>query len=542
MKKIVYSISVILALAAVVSCEKKLDSEQQLGALDSTIYYANANDSEAEALSTSMYISVKGLYNTANMDSYTDDFVSTSVYKTVNADGFGTGYSNYYQLIYKANLIIENLKDDTPVKKRVIGEAYFMRGWSYFKLIRAWGNPPYVDHVLDSSELSEITNGNTTELWQLCFSSFEKAIELLPAKSGRGGQKALGGRVSKQTAQAYLGKARLQAGDKAGAASVLKQVIDSNAYDLVADYSDLYTIKADWCDEYIWEFNASDSDPDQRSNESMIPYNSNWRQENLTMPGGCHLSGFNQGYSTSFPSKDYYDFMIAREGKSNRLNGTAWSMEDAAHKFVELSDPSLEGSLNYEGGNLAAMRAKYPGLTDDQLGMHLLWTDDMARSEVTPCQGILFAKVYMWHSDMFPATQTQDLYSMANYPIMRYSDVLLMYAEAAQDVGALNKVRQRAGLAPLSAYSDQDLRDERRAEFWGEGERFWDCVRWGIAATKFAKVGSITYVTSVNSADCSISVSTSPVSDWVGWSEKYTKFPYPTSEIQQTKIQQAPEW
>ena len=166
----------------------------------------------------------------------------------------------------------------------------------------------------------------------------------------------------------------------------------------------------------------------------------------------------------------------------------------------------------------------------------------MSQPTSSTMHGVLPAKVYMWCSDMYPATSTHDVYSMANYPAMRYADVLLLYAEAASDVNALNQVRQRAGLPALGAYSDAELRAERRAEFFDENERFWDCVRWGIAATEFAKVGSITYNTEVSPSTYEVKITSTPVDNWLGWDDKYKAFPYATSELRQTSIKQNPGW
>ena len=544
MKKITYLLCAAVATLPLFSCSKMLDSVEQLGALDTEKYYAEASDPQAEALAVSMYNTAWDIVGDLPFESYTDNYVSSDPYKTVNNDGFGSSdlYANLYKLNYQANLILEKLSDNSATKKRVIGEAYFMRGWAYFNLIRGWGTPPLVDHVMAADELAEVTNGNAAELWELCTSSLQKASEILPAKSGLGGQKAIGARVSKQTALAFLGKAYLYAGNKTAAAAALKQVIDSKAYKLIDNFADLFTIKADWCDEYVWEFNADDNDVSQKASEVKIDFYSNWRGETLTQPGGCHLSGFTQGYLQTMPSKSYYDFMVEREGASNRRMGSVWSVEEAAHMFVTLSGDAYKGTLNYEGDNLAAMKAKYPGITDDQAGMRLLWTADMSLPSQGTMQGVLPAKVYMWCSDMYPATSTHDIYSMANYPAMRYSDVLLLYAEAAGDATALNEVRQRAGLPAVNGYSDAELRAERRAEFFGEGERFWDCIRWGIASTEFANVGKISYTTSVSPVSYEVSIAEAPVDGYEGWNAKYTAFPYTTSELQQTSIQQNPGW
>ena len=544
MKKIV---NIFLAAAlslSVFSCSKILDSVEQHGSLDTDSYYANASDADADALAASMYTSAWSLFSSAKLDGNTNDFASSSAYGPANNDSFNNSlYSGFYQLIYKANLILEKLPENTAMQKQVKGEAYFMRGWSYFNLIRAYKTPPYVDHVLKSDELSTMTNGNETELWKLCTDSFEEATKLLPSKGSLGGQRNIGARVTKEAALAFMGKAYLYAGNKSAAASTLKQVIDSHAYSLIPDFSDLYTVKADFSDEYIWEFNAADDDPSQRASEAKITYeNYNWRGENLIQPGGHHLSGFTQGFSTSMPSRNFYDFMISHDGNSNRRMGTVWSVEEAAHMFVVFSGDAYKGSANYEGDNLEAMKKAHPGITDDQAGMRLLWAADMSLPELGTMQGVLPAKIYMWHSDMYPAEHNHDIFSMANYPAMRYADVLLLYAEAAGDVNTLNQVRTRAGLDPLGAYSDAALRDERRAEFFHEGERFWDCLRWKIAATEFAEVGKYEYKTSANPSTYEITVTANPQSTWVGWSSKYEAFPYSTSEIQQTSIQQNPGW
>ena len=546
-------ISIIIALClASVSCTGLLDSVGQLGVLGTDPYYENATDAEALALITSVYGGVWG-QKVTDMTQMTDDVVWNNIYKTYNNDTFlsgplsdcGLSMTSLYQINYKANMIIEKLKDDTAAKKRAIAEAYFMRAWAYFYLIQGWGTPPLVDHVLESDELQP-ANGTKEELWNYVISSLDEAIKGLPSKSGLGGQRAIGARVTAETAMALQGKAYLISGDKSSAAAVLKKVIDSGKYKLLADFSDLYTIKGDFSDEYLWEFNASDSDEDMRGTEARISFmNYVWRGENLVMPGGVHLTGFNQGYDEDFPSKSFYDFLVARgEIGTNRQKGTVWTFDEAAHKFVELSDPSLEGTPNYEGDNLAPLVAQ--GLTEDQAGMYLLW-QGFVQSALSTCQGYLGSKIYIWHSDMYTSTSDKDLYSKANFPVMRYSDVLLLYAEATIDsqagLSAFNEVRKRAGLPTVGSYNLKDIQDERRAEFWFEGERFWDCRRWGIDADAFKEVGKYTYKSIVDPATYKVSVSSESVTNWVGWQDKYKLFPYSTTELSANpNLKQNPGW
>lgn len=544
MKKILSITAACAALLSVFSCTKILDDEHQLGALGSDTFYANATDDQALSLITSVYSSAWG--TRAGMEGYTDDYAVSSSYQDVSNDTFsgGLSLSTLYQINYKSNLIIENLPDNSEAKKRVIGEAYFFRGWAFFQLIRGWGTPPLVDHVLGADELTP-TNGNPAELWAYVQSSFEKAAELLPSKPSLGSQRAFGARISKETVYAYMGKAYLYAGDKAKAAEALKRVIDSGKYQLMENYSDMFTVAGDFNDEYLWEYNVGDDDDAMRSSAARISYSDMWRGEYVVMPGGDHLCGLGEGHSTNQPSEDFYNFMVNRGEKGkNRMYGTVWTVEDAANKFVELSGNEYIGHPNYEGDYLARYTSQ--GYTPYQAGFMLFWKD-FIQGYFTGSQGYFQSKIYMWHSDMFTATNTLDIYSKANYPVMRYSDVLLLYAEATIDsqagLSAINEVRRRAGLDALSTYSLKDVQDERRAEFYGEGERWFDCVRWGIAKTEFANVGKMTYTLWGDRDSFTCSVTSEPQANYRGWDDKYLLFPYPTSElVQNENLKQNPGW
>ena len=97
-------------------------------------------------------------------------------------------------------------------------------------------------------------------------------------------------------------------------------------------------------------------------------------------------------------------------------------------------------------------------------------------------------------------------YTQENYPIIRYADVLLMLAEAENEVNqsptslayeAINLVRERAGLEPLSGLSyaefQQEVRDERGRELCFESLRKYDLVRWGIYTDAIQALGEVTY-------------------------------------------------
>jgi len=538
MKKKLYILaSVVMGLAAV-SCTEKLDSVEQLGAKGSESYYANATDANAESLIASVYDSA---YDTKpGMDSWTNDMIS-SYYQDTNADGFlgeaDFSLTTLYQINYKCNLIIEKMNNASETKKRVIAEAYFFRAWAYVHLINAWQNPPLVDHVLTADELKP-EHGQTADLWNYVQTSLDKAIEGLPAKSGMGGAKSLYGRVSQEAAKALKGKAYLYAGDKTNAAKWLNEVINSKKYTLVKDFSDLYSVKADFCDEYMWEWNVPDDQDSQKGSIARLNQYNIPRSEQFTMPGGIHLTGFNQGYLSSYPSKDFYDFMVARgEYGKNRMNGSIMSIDDAALMFEKFSSDEYKGTADYEGDNYLPLIAA--GMTPHDAGMSLLWTGQFSNPESSQNQGYLPAKIYLHASDMFSITNANQIYSKTNVPGMRYADVLLCYAEATVDsqagLAALNEVRTRAGLDALASYTMKDIQDERRAEFFQEGERFRDCVRWGIAKDEFKEVGKYSYTTTGIKETLTYNTAQSTVSNWTGWKDRYLVYPYASTELTQNE-------
>jgi hypothetical protein len=95
----------------------------------------------------------------------------------------------------------------------------------------------------------------------------------------------------------------------------------------------------------------------------------------------------------------------------------------------------------------------------------------------------------------------------------------------------------------VSSYTLKDIQDERRAEFFFEGERFWDCRRWGIDADAFKEVGKYTFKTAGDPATYQVSVTADNVSNWVGYNTKYRLFPYPTTELTANpNLKQNPDW
>jgi hypothetical protein len=513
MKKIKKIITVLICGAILYSCNQDLLNIEPQGSLNPDTFYANASDDQALQLIGSIYSTVytnffwNGTWNGLADDGNT--FTNLNV-NSQNHPG-NTFFTNLYRVNYLCNMIIERMPNNSAAKSQIIGEAYFWRAWANFYLISLWGTPPLVDHVLGLSELQP-ANGVPNELWDYVESSLETAIELLPEKAGLGQQSVIGGRVTKHSAWAMLGKAQLVQEKYSDAITSLDEVIGSGKYELLPDFTKLYHRTADFCDEYLWEWNMNDDDQPnfEREGDTRV-IQLTWRTENVTVPGGLTA----QGYGGADFTKEFWDFLIARgeEGQPRQM-GTVWSYENILQRFVDLG--------------LAADTAE---AKDDFWG----GTPVMGN-----CQGYFRIKMVPWVDDLFGFTATQNIHGKNNWPGMRYAEVLLLYAEACVQSGtnlaagldALNLVRERAGLPDLLAYDLDDLKDEKRAELAYENERYLDLVRWGDAPTVLANRGDFTYQFSgyIHGTQ-TYNVVTTPVAGATGFQEGRDElFPFPYSE------------
>lgn len=164
-----------------------------------------------------------------------------------------TLYTNLYKVIYAANIVLQYVGDDSVIKLRARAEAKVFRAMSYIELISLWGTPPLVDHPLTPNEYSQ-ANGDTEALWALVNQDLTEAVN-----SGDLEEKTslddFTYRITKQFAQALLGKAYVFQKNYGAAATALDEVINSGKYDLYSDYENIQTTKGEANCESLFESN-----------------------------------------------------------------------------------------------------------------------------------------------------------------------------------------------------------------------------------------------------------------------------------------------
>ena len=455
-----------------VSCNSELDIEKHgnMGSMD-TYYNTDENINTATA---SLYVSAKSLYYNWL---FTKNLLSDDAWagggqrgdngemEKLNEYNFDSNhsmiesiYSGLYSVIYNANLIIDKTEGETAVMKRAINEAKVFRAWAHFELVTLWGTAPKVDHLLETSEYRQ-SNGTAADTWAFVEQDLTEAIAsgTLPSKSGVDDSET-GIRVTKEVAQALLGKAYLFQGKNGEAATMLDNVINSNKYALFAgEYDAQFHAAANNNCESLFELQKR-NDPEQLWNQFDFLYcMQGWRTSVLAydMPAVAELALGTYGFIN--PRKSLYDAFVAWEG------------EDGYRKSKTI--------LNY-----------------DQ--MKAYGVSVQSGAAVYGNEGYFFWKNQSLREDCITDMSYFQVGQFINLKVMRYAEVLLLAAEAnlqsgnsAKALQYINEIRTRAKLAPLSNVTLDDIKTEKRLELCNEAVRYQDLVRWGDAKTAMADQG-----------------------------------------------------
>jgi len=389
---------------------------------------------------------------------------------------------------------------------RLAGEARLLRGHFYFDLKKHWNNVPYIDESVEAADISAVPNSPGVT-WDNIIADFKFAFDNLPETQ------AQAGRVNKWAAAAYLGKAYLYKGDHASAKQWFDQVIangktpSGEKYGLLDNYPDIYNAEFDNHKEAIFDVeSANNSGSTQNANyfdDLNYPYNTG-----ADGPGNC--CGFNQ------PTFSLANTFRTVNGLP-RLNGEEFTNDGAIKNdyLLESSDPFEEDADPLD-----------PRI-DHSIGrrgiQYLDWIEHPGKAWIRKQDyaGPYSPKKYIYYKSqegsLTDASSWTRGYALMNYTIIRYADVLLMAAEAeivlgntAQGVKYINQVRERAANQDhwvrnadgsfaanyeIALYDEnisnatalKALQIERKLELSGEGHRFFDLVRWGIASDELNK-------------------------------------------------------
>ncbi len=357
--------------------------------------------------------------------------------------------------ISRANVVLDRIPDieftDEDLKDRILGEAYFLRGFYYNELVKHYGGVPLYERPFDgdiTGELFRPGRASREEVYALIEADLTRARDLLPVAYGDDDI----GRATAGAAQTYLGEALLYQEKYPAAAAALKQVIDGNFgdYELV-DFADNFSDANENNAESVFEIQYatgigagfSDLDGDNTAE-------SNWMATALN-------PGRQRAFANGLPSVAVDNFF------------RQYPEEDSVRRLLTIARPGDTWG-------------PWDPIAEDPIAANQ-WRD-----RTGDVAGAPFLGVRKGTEGAFPIGFVQ---SPINFRAMRFAEVLLLYAEAENEangpsdaaLAAINRVRERAAVDPLPAGLSKDdffarLAAERRLELTFEFKRFFDIIRW----------------------------------------------------------------
>lgn len=434
-----------------------------------------------------------------------------SQYKSDPRNNIDGAWTTSYSGINRSIRLIDNAKDSDlsdDKKALFIAEGRAMRAWYYLVLWKTWGNIPFYEENLTS--LPYLADQLTVDqVYEKVVVDLESVLdsEVLPMKqpdewAGRMTQAAASmiyaDYVMYQKDQSRYGKAL----------GYMKAIINSHKYDLVKNYNDLYALDKEWNEEIIFDVNYIAKGGKRTWGDANFTGGTVYPEmigiDGLTIKcAEGHTPEFTSGWGFGSVSKEVYD---AFKDNDRRRDVAILNLDKYARaKFAE-GDTVTYGGRYQNTGYFLRKYLPRPGDTEGSVGDAGLNHDE-------------------------------------NLHLYRYAETLLNAAELALATGDglaqdyFDLVRERAGVASIPVTMDNII-NERRLEFVGEGKRYFDLVRSGKAATVLKAGAGVllrtkrTYNFDKNQWEGENTWGGQAIPERVDWTENKKYIPIPQSEIE----------
>ncbi|MCG6190090.1 RagB/SusD family nutrient uptake outer membrane protein [Maribellus maritimus] len=392
---------------------------------------------------------------------------------------FAKEWADCYRGIKTCHTFLENVDRvpdmDEALKTRMVAEARFIRAYLFFRLTTWFGDVPLFDHDLTLSESKELVRTPKADVLAFVRNELDAVETILPTKEEYAGEDV--GRITSGAVAAFKARTYLYSNDWENVVTNCEMLINSDSYgdyNLFSSYEGLFLPENEYNDEVILDLAYVASLRTWGDYYDYAPLSVGARVNQMA------------------PTQELVDSYVMLNGKPIDATGSGYDENDP---YVN-RDPRLTGTVVYHefpwqkpDGSIQTIYIQ-PGTAPDE----------SAAVDEYQGQGTNSTSTGYYMRKYYDPTSLASFTSGLNLILIRYADVLLMYAEAKNELGEMNEtvwnetiraIRERAGFTDPealvfdSSWSTADLRsiirNERRVELALEGLRIFDLRRWEIA-------------------------------------------------------------
>ncbi|MEY3320479.1 MAG: hypothetical protein RLZZ417_62 [Bacteroidota bacterium] len=476
MKSLLYKrLTFVLIFASIFSCEVERLPETSIS--DQTFW---RSETDLIAATNYLYIFVPGFNNE---DVWSDDAIGLSSNQISDgsrlAPSTDANYTEPYRLIRAANNIIEKAplaasNVAAATLDRYVADARFFRAWGYFSLVQKYGSVPLILKILsdESPELLEPASPRE-KIFDQIYQDLDFAIAKLPTMATLGA--ANYGKISKTAAQAFKARVSLFEGTRSKfhgygdpmkhlnlAVEASKAIIDGRQHTLYANYFDLFQMAGEGFAN--------------KENIIVKPYGVSLADRVLTH---TYFRGTLENGNKN-PTKSLVDSYLMTDGLPITKSPLYKTPVVSTDVFTN-RDERLSHSVFKKGDPYIFTKKIF---------------------DISP---LVFQKTGFCFRKFSNIDDWNNQASFIDRPILRYAEVLLIYAEAKFELTnsitdadldiSINLLRARGKIAKLtnalvtnnSLSMRDEIRRERRVELAQEGHRYWDIIRWKTAEIELPK-------------------------------------------------------
>lgn len=419
-------------------------------------------EDDAVKYSTSIYrfLPEPGNY-TVMLDCYTDNAIPVHVFTnqgdlssgatTASTGHFKEVWQTLYRGIRRCNIFLNNIKNvemKEENRKILIGEVEFLRAYFHASLLKYYGGVPILTRALELNETIPPRN-SAEDVYKFVMEECDKAAEKLPVvrtDATQIGRACKGAPLALKAHLSYLMK------EYEAAITSAKAVMDLKVYDIYGNYADLFSAEHENSSEVIFDIQFLDKAKDYVTG--------NWIDQYFA-------PGMMGGWEAMSPTQDMVDAYECTDGKSIQ-ESPLYNPE----KPYENRDPRLAFSILWHGSKIGGQTYSTEG---------------------TMGSGNATRTGYSVRKYIDPENQGNEFPGRINFILFRYAEMLLIYAEAQNELQgpdasvneAVNRIRQRPSvdLPPLPQGLSRDemreaIRRERRVEFIFEGIHLFETHSW----------------------------------------------------------------